>query len=75
MFPKMSCLESFQAIVEGVELMVLTRSLGQACLLVPRGRPVVYEKAAAWFVGRLLGWRAEVAGGGARAASILRLNA
>lgn len=43
---EMSCLESFQAIVEGVELMVLTRSLGQACLLVPRGRPVVYEKVA-----------------------------
>lgn len=48
---EMSCLESFQAIVQGLELMVGPRTL--------RGCPVVCKKVAAWFVGQLLGWRAD----------------
>lgn len=56
---EMSHLEFFQAIVQGVELMVLTRSLGQAWFLVLRGSPVVCKKVAACFVGQLLEWRAE----------------
>lgn len=36
-----------------------TRPLGQAWLLVPRGSPGVSKRTAAWFVGQLLGRRAE----------------